>query len=528
MKNDTLVSLIIPAYNVEEYLDRCIESILKQTYERIEVILINDGSTDHTLDICSDWATKDSRIIVIDQENRGLSYCRNLGVRISNGSYFAFVDSDDWINPDYVKLMLEEAEQNQAELVVCDFNKIVDGKVNYVKCGVRPGKDFITRMLLLSNSAAWNKLYKKSLWDKNEMFFPSGNDEDTALFCSIVLCAKKIICINESLYNYTKRKGSITSDVVKRIEYSDTLQEGVEMLKRNKQWDNNVEILKRYYMKWISNGLAPCIGKTDYIMYKRIRQSFVAFLERNFDKPIKRACVWGSYNLSKIVRETSILCDPWLRFQYSSIKAVTNRDLRMDNMNDLDYEWRGNELSYEEFMKKRSINGDFWDVLLKEKPEYIVIDLLEERSMIEDIFCLSENIPDTEYKKKNRILWDQYKDNWKTRIKVFVENLRLIFEDSQIIIVTNYLTKHYSLNEKRKRFDNINKIEIVNQILKKMYLSLIDMYPNLFVIDKSTKDEYYTDGNYEYGCYPWHLNDEINHVIADEIELYVRSLNYGG
>ena len=131
---DEKVSIIVPVYNVEKYLDKCIESIVNQTYRNIEIILVDDGSPDKCPEICNEWAKKDDRIKVIHKENGGLSSARNAALEIAQGDYITFVDSDDWIENDMIQSMLTCAAKNDADIVCCGFyfdNVDTTGPVSY-------------------------------------------------------------------------------------------------------------------------------------------------------------------------------------------------------------------------------------------------------------------------------------------------------------------------------------------------------------------------------------------------------------
>ena len=110
------VSVIIPVYNSQEYIDRCVSSVLKQTYNNIEVILVNDGSTDGSLGKCESWKKKDSRVIILDKENEGIGFTRNAGVRIAGGKYITFIDSDDWVEEGYVEKLLFALQQYNGDM----------------------------------------------------------------------------------------------------------------------------------------------------------------------------------------------------------------------------------------------------------------------------------------------------------------------------------------------------------------------------------------------------------------------------
>ena len=129
------VSIIIPVYNAEKYLSECINSIIYQSYNNLEIILVNDGSTDNSIYICRQYANKDNRIIVIDSDNYGVSYARNIGIERATGKYIVFIDSDDMIEKDYIGILVTEMEEKNLDMVVCgykDINIVSNVKKNMV------------------------------------------------------------------------------------------------------------------------------------------------------------------------------------------------------------------------------------------------------------------------------------------------------------------------------------------------------------------------------------------------------------
>ena len=166
MKND-LISIIIPVYKVEKYLEKCIESVLKQTYTNLQIILVDDGSPDNCGKICDEYAKKDSRIEVIHKINGGLSDARNVGINRANGRYIGFVDSDDYIKEDMYEKLINLIKEYNADVSICNLYDVFDGK-EYVRNkdnGIHEYSriDILKEILLDKNiqSYAWNKLYKK-------------------------------------------------------------------------------------------------------------------------------------------------------------------------------------------------------------------------------------------------------------------------------------------------------------------------------------------------------------------------------
>lgn len=213
-----LISIIVPVYNVEEYLADCMESVLKQSYTNLQVILVDDGSTDRSGLVCDRYAERDSRIQVIHKRNGGLSDARNAGLDIAEGDYIVFTDSDDFLHRDYLKVQYENLVQADADMAVCDYHmydtgqSVCNGLSNRIS--VVEEKD-ITAQLYENPGmliVAWNKLYKRFLWDG--IRYPVGRlHEDEAVIHEILVRCKRIVLTDAKLYYYRQRENSIMGQV---------------------------------------------------------------------------------------------------------------------------------------------------------------------------------------------------------------------------------------------------------------------------------------------------------------------------
>lgn len=217
MNKSDLISVIVPVYNMEQYLERCINSIKKQSYSNLEIILVDDGSTDHSADMCDTYAQEDQRIKVIHKVNGGLSEARNAGLAIATGTYIGYVDSDDWIEPQMYQKMYEACIENEAQVAVCRYAKVYSDET------IRGGnhkttvfeRDSILKVYLSDNSdyivynSVWSKLFAREII-VGEIFPVGKNSEDimytTRAFCKVT----KAVYVDECLYNYVlDREGSI-------------------------------------------------------------------------------------------------------------------------------------------------------------------------------------------------------------------------------------------------------------------------------------------------------------------------------
>jgi glycosyltransferase involved in cell wall biosynthesis len=234
-----LISVIVPVYKVEEYLDRCVRSIVEQVYTNLEIILVDDGSPDRCGDMCEQWAAKDQRITVVHKKNGGLSDARNFGLDVAQGEYVAFVDSDDWISPDYISRMYNALKKTGAEIAACDVCTVFPGEEVFDihnegilrECSAKEaledllqGKGF--------RAVAWNKLYRKHLLDGER--YPVGKHHEDEFFTYRVLGkAEKLVYVEKPMYFYLQRQGSIMRTFsIKRLDALDAYIERLAYLKK--------------------------------------------------------------------------------------------------------------------------------------------------------------------------------------------------------------------------------------------------------------------------------------------------------
>lgn len=211
-----LISVVVPVYNVEKYLERCVKSIIEQTYMNLEIILVDDGSTDESGTICDRNAARDNRIKVIHQFNGGLSDARNKGISVASGKYICFVDSDDWLNKDAISRMHYLAYTSDADIVdfgyfICDDSSSEPFNYHREDCRIVDKEEALILLAedIKIHSFTWSKFYKSELF--SDIRFPKGETyEDIKTTYRLFLKASKIYFSNEILYFYYQRKGSIT------------------------------------------------------------------------------------------------------------------------------------------------------------------------------------------------------------------------------------------------------------------------------------------------------------------------------
>lgn len=217
-----VVSIIVPVYNAGKYLKKCLDSIINQTYEHIEIILINDGSTDNSLDIINQYLEIDKRIILIDKKNEGVSKSRNLGLSIANGSYVTFVDSDDFIELTMIEKLVFSIEDNKSDFSICE-HKIIGKKRGFTdslrlnKMTVAPSIEFLKSIITTSSERIWGYsfrvLYSKRIIDDYNLNFDEKKTvaEDIQFLCTYISYCNLGSVVNEKLYIYRNHTESVTN-----------------------------------------------------------------------------------------------------------------------------------------------------------------------------------------------------------------------------------------------------------------------------------------------------------------------------
>lgn len=232
------LSIIVPVYNAEHFLDKCIKSVQSQTLQDFELILVNDGSKDNSLEICKKYSQEDSRIIVFNQENSGQSKARNVGLENANGEYIAFLDSDDWVDSDYYERLVVACEKNEAE-VSC--GSILRVRKNYQKYRIK-----YTEEKVYTNSQekidiahvpdmcyVWNKVYKKEFLDRINLKFVEGMFfEDVDFVTRAVYFSNKIVTVPDTYYHYwTNRNSTVKTMKISDKKRADSLKSKEMVLK---------------------------------------------------------------------------------------------------------------------------------------------------------------------------------------------------------------------------------------------------------------------------------------------------------
>lgn len=243
MAYQPLISVVVPVYNVEEYLAKCIDSILAQTYENLELILVDDGSKDNGGKICDEYAQKDARVIVVHQKNKGLSGARNTGLQLVKGEFLAFVDSDDWIEPDMFSTLIGLLQENDLEIVECGIAKS-NTKTNTTKnfhLSIESNEEALKRIIKNNQYSVWRRVYKTDLI-KNYRFLEGKTSEDVYFTIDNLFKVNKIGVYLKPFYNYRYNPTSITKSPYSTKKF-DSLDAGWYLLDKIKKEKSSTEIV---------------------------------------------------------------------------------------------------------------------------------------------------------------------------------------------------------------------------------------------------------------------------------------------
>ena len=279
------ISVIVPVYNVEAYLEKCVESILRQTYTNLEILLINDGSTDNSGDLCDQLALRDQRIRVIHKENGGLSDARNIGIEEASSDLIGFVDSDDYIDEDMYEILYRQMLESKAELSMCGhydvYHQIPEKQVVAIQTWVLTPEEAIRMVMeakILSVTAV-NKLYKKELFD--QLRFEMGKiAEDAFIMIRLIHQCSKVVATNEKKYYYVHRENSITTQKfsLKFLNVIEAYEQNANIIRENYPKLTDVATMR---LNWAYFYILDRLLVDSEFEDKALEDRLLAFLKKN-------------------------------------------------------------------------------------------------------------------------------------------------------------------------------------------------------------------------------------------------------
>lgn len=258
-----MISVIVPVYNAEKFLNRCVDSILEQTYPNFELVLVDDGSTDYSLDILKEYAEQDDRVNVISQQNKGVSGARNTGLQAAQGEYFLYIDADDWIEENMIERLVSISKQEDADIVMCNSDHAEEKtdviKNHEIKVEVwnqdKQQHEFMKHQRL--TGMLWNKLIRRSLSTGIWFNEKTGYGEDAEFLWEILKKSQKMIVINEILYHHVLEKTSIS-----HLSFSEKKYSAIPM------WERIVKNVSQNNPKLINLATERLMSATVYSMYE--------------------------------------------------------------------------------------------------------------------------------------------------------------------------------------------------------------------------------------------------------------------
>lgn len=297
--NQPLVSVIIPVYNVEKYLRQCLDSIINQTLKDIEIICVDDGSTDSSLTILQEYKEKDSRIKVLQQQNQYAGVARNNGLKIAKGKYLSFLDSDDFFELNMLEEMYNKAEKDQSDIVICGWKSYhnVFGKVNrtfkikakYIAASPFSPKQFPTELFDISKPNPWTKMFRHQFFIDNGLYFEDCICcNDLTCICTAMAVAKKISVMNKEYIYY--RNGQSNNITANRNKNFDSVLYALDKLeKKLKELDLYITFKQTFRSKAISSfNFGKDFPEKDILARKMLSPELCQFLNVNINAMRKR------------------------------------------------------------------------------------------------------------------------------------------------------------------------------------------------------------------------------------------------
>lgn len=535
-----LVSIVVPIYNTEKYLRKCIDSLVHQSYENIEVVLVDDGSTDSSLSISMEYRNMDDRVKVFSKQNGGQGTARNLGIEKALGDYIMFVDADDWVDSDIVEVLVNEINTRGSDIAICNIKKT---KFNSEEIGVYFDEKLKTdvvegeykKQLFDISTYPVARLINKKLFAEHSLFFPTHFYEDVALLPLIYAHAERISFVDKHLYTYRDQGNSTVNNlnhIYDRVECLETLVDRFKQYGKFALYESDI-------IAFLNQRCQVNLRMVKTLLDRKLKdfeevQNNVMKKLGSCGVKIPRVAVFGSYSLMLIGKKVMALEDAaTVGNYYGGESIISVMDEKNDNINSLrivhknPYRYR---CLVNDFGRKFSgLNpGEFVDI------DYILVDFLEERYSIgvykEEKFTLSEafgdisSLLDIEYRVME-IGKDEWKKCWSEACDKFIELLDRYVGNKKVILVKMMLAEKCNNDKEKVYYKDIAKIKEINNCLQWCYDYFQRKCPEASIIDVNDMESYYTDINYRHGCYPWHLNEKAYGDIKEKVVNIIDNLD---
>lgn len=530
------ISIIVPVYRVEQYIDQCLESICVQTYKNLEIIVVYDESPDNSRSRCEYWAQRDDRIrLIINKRRKGLGAARNIGLKEAKGKYLVYVDSDDWIRTNYIEKLYHAIEKTQANYVSSVGFYEVNGENDINICKALPAGEYSSdseRMLVLLKEirAVWKRIYNREWLIRNNLFQPElFHYEDWGFDIGLILQAEKIVLIPEmGVFYRNEREGSLSNDNLEALyeDFRKSIEFGLKQTEQARILEKYRVIIQKYllhdyYLRINQAGVAN--NKKAMQLLGQIKSDIL--IERLGYRGLhegERCICFGSFSLRWIVQNTTVFANSLEYYGFSSlISAMTPGD-RLNVKNESNFRIR---------QVLQDITGEFAGTLeLIQERTILFIDLLEERNPILE-FESNQYITESEAYHSSFVETgcvgkpiqsgeERFIILWKKKCMDFIEKLSEKSELLTVIFIRNRMSLQYGDRNDRKRFGEIEKLKQTNRMIVELenYFLEYCKRKGIFVRVFDLPEQYlFTEKQFRYGCEPQYMNEALYTYLGFQI-----------
>lgn len=530
-----LVTVIIPVYNVEPYLEQCLLSVAGQTYKNLEILIVYDESTDKSIEICEKWKRDDSRVkLIINSQRGGLGAARNLGLDAAAGKYLTFLDSDDWMDKDYIQKMYAEMVSSNADFVSdCAYWEVSEeGEV--CRWSVPPGTYNSTEMkelLIYSGRVTmWKKLYKKEWLIHNRLYQPVlFYYEDWGTFPLMVRMADSIKVAPIGGVKYRMRENSLSNDnEIKIVQgLSDSMSHLLSSLSKNGLLKkNDLAIMFYCYRDYTTRYLQYSCNKLAVQALENLKDTLLDKWFPAFLFPSRECYIVGGFQLRWEYQASSCYIERnYKHFCFSSLIAMMSDGPSKD-------------IEHKNSFRRQALIDDTMGEFRKcirnlKKNDILFLDFLEERYDIVkwDTDCYStfsdafreSNLGDGDYVK---ITYGspEFWMLWENKCDLFIKKLKEKLPGKQVVLVKNRMSTHYGDFDKRTEFRDVDSIEYINSNIRKMELYFLSQYKDVTIIEPQQK--YMFAAPFElFDIDSQYTNNLCYSQVGFDIFHYIRNLN---
>lgn len=544
-----MVSVIIPVYNTECYLEECIKSVVSQTYQELEIIIINDGSTDSSRTICKKWEKADQRIRYIETENKGQGVARNLGITLMTGEYVIFVDSDDYLDETLISSVYEYITDQKADICVYGYNYVNDeGEICEIPLLFKTKKGVALKenkeMLGSMTAFLWNKMFSACLVRTIDFGMSNRVGEDLVFNAQLYRRAKKVCMIDQPFYFYRyNRNGNISTDYERYFEMSSSICElnqiFVDVGEFEEYWvqlyEISIVVLKDFLLRLSkrTDMEIPAEIKSRYPeFWKAYKECLEKFFSGYMDIGLqdKNYLLVGSYNL-RVLLHCFLLDEDFLRedYGYSSIESMMS-----ENINEKMFL---KDSIFQNLYRKRCVEQDigkyFRCYANLQDMDYVIMDLLDE---ISDVIKLGEDCYITEsiflkeidlsvLHKYDRIsfLTEERRSLFKKYLHRFMKKVKQ--SNAQVVVIKHFLCEKYSMYyDVFLDYDDLEKIRGINRELEWYYQYFTTYFPEVIMVEAVGFQELvFTHDGFPFGCEPIYYNSVYYQRMAVELNRSIQS-----